>query len=279
MEEVFEVVIDNISKKMEGNINEGDYVIDGLLYCCRCNTKKQTVVNFMGKQKVVNCLCKCKADELKREEEERQQAMMNLRIEKLRVMGFPESEMSKWTFANDDHTNEKITQIAKNYVENFEQMKQRGKGLLFYGTVGTGKSYISACIANALIDKGYPCLMTNFARLVNTISGMYDGKQQYIDNLNKYPLLIIDDLASERDTEYMNEIVQNIIDSRYRSGLPTIITTNLSGEEIKNPVDIRKQRTYSRLLEMCIPIEVKGTDRRREKLKDDYKEFSGLLGL
>lgn len=194
-------------------------------------------------------------------------------------MGFPDSEMEKWSFDKDDLSNEKISTIARKYVDNFDEMKSRGKGLLFYGSVGTGKTFMSACIANALIEKGHPCLVTNFARLCNTISGMFDGKQQYIDGLDKFHLLVIDDLASERDTEYMGEIVQNIIDARYRSGLPLIITTNLTADELKHPAEMRKKRIYSRLFEMCVPIEVKGKDRRKEKIKSDYKDLEELLGL
>ena len=148
-----------------------------------------------------------------------------------------------------------------------------------YGTVGTGKTFAAACIANALIDKGYPCLVTNFTRLINTLSGMYDGKQDYIDGLNRFALLVIDDLATEADTEYRNEIVYNVIDSRYRAGLPMIITTNLTGEEMKKPADVRKQRICSRLFERCIPVEVKGADRRREQLRNDVKAYADLLGL
>ena len=108
---------------------------------------------------------------------------------------------------------------------------------------------------------------------------MYDGKQEYIDGLNQFDLLVIDDLASERDTEYMGEIVQNIIDSRYRSNLPLIITTNLTSDELKHPSTIRKERIYSRLFEMCVPVEVKGSDRRKEKLINNYREFKEMLGI
>lgn len=276
-----EVIFDGINKRVENNtrINEGDYYVDGLLYCGKCNTPKQCRVELFGKIRTPYCICKCRVDEIEAEKKEQERQARLIRVKKLRSMGFPESEMHSWTFANDDNKNAKISKIALNYVENFEEMKKRGKGLLFYGTVGTGKTFSAACIANALIDRGIPCLMTNFARLVNTIHGMYDGKQQYIDGLNRFDLVVIDDLAAERDTEYMNEIVQNIIDCRYRAGLPTIVTTNLSAEEIKNPADVRKQRTYSRLLEMCIPIEVAGKDRRKEKLRHDYNELNDLLGL
>lgn len=280
-ENSFATIIGNLEARAAINIpaNEGDYEVEGLLYCGKCKTPKQCRVEIFGQIRTPMCLCKCEAAKLEQEKEERKRRERNEEIGRMRKMGFPESEMSQWTFAIDDGENQKITRVAMNYVENFEKMRERGKGLLFYGTVGTGKTFYSACIANALIDRGCPCLLTNFARLVNTISGMYDGKQEYIDGLNRFDLLVIDDLAAERDTEYMNEIVQTIIDSRYRAGLPTIITTNLSAEEIKNPADIRKQRTYSRLLEMCIPIEVEGKDRRRAKLKDDYDEMKDLLGL
>lgn len=261
------------------SINEGDYQKDGLLYCGKCDTPKQARVELFGSVRKPLCLCKCEAERRDRETEEFKLQQRLQRIAELRKMGFPEAEMQKWTFEVDDEQNPKLTTVSKKYVDNFKEMLKRGKGLLLFGNVGTGKTFYSACIVNALIDKGYPCLITNFSRLVNTISGMYEGKQEYIDRLNRFDLLVIDDLAAERDTEYMNEIVQTIIDSRYRSGLPTIITTNLTGEEIKNPADIRKQRTYSRLLEMCVPISVEGKDRRREKLKEDYKELNELLGL
>lgn len=281
-DETFAVIFEGIEKRAAAAIKkaEEDYIgEDGLLICGKCHTPKQSRIEIFGSIRTPMCLCKCATEKRDAEAAERKRQEEMLRIEKMRHRGFPESEMRNWNFNADDAQNEKISKVAHNYVDNFKTMLEKGKGLLFFGTVGTGKTFYSACIVNALIDKGYPCLMTNFSRLVNTISGMYEGKQDYLDSLNRYALLVIDDLAAERDTEYMNEIVQNIIDSRYRAGLPTIITTNLTSEEIKNPADIRKQRTYSRLLEMCIPVEVKGNDRRREKLISDYAEFNDLLGL
>ena len=258
---------------------EGDYIVDGLLYCGKCKTKKQTRVNILGRERTPYCLCKCAVEKRDREEAERRRAEFERRIKDMRRVGFPDDEMQNWTFDKDDGANEHITSVARKYVEHFDTMRESGKGLLLYGSVGTGKTFAAACIANALIDKGFPCLVTNFARLINTISGMYDGKQEYIDGLNRFTLLVIDDLASEADTEYRNEIIFNIIDSRYRAGLPLIVTTNLTAQELKNSADIKKQRIYSRLFERCFPVEVKGTDRRREQLKNDFKAYSDLLGL
>ena len=273
--------VDGLEARAKESIKaeQGDYEIDGLLYCHKCNTPKQTRVEFLGVVKTPMCLCKCEVEKREREEAERKRIEFEKKINENRRIAFPESQMQYWTFANDDKSNEKISTVARNYADKFEVMREQAKGLLLFGSVGTGKTYIGACIANALLDRGYPVLMTNFARLSNTLQGMWEGKQEYLDSLNRFPLLIIDDLGAERKSEYMNEIVYHLIDSRYRARLPLIVTTNLSSDELKNPTDITNQRTYSRLLEMCVPIKVEGKDRRREKLKDSFGEIGQLLGL
>ncbi len=101
----------------------------------------------------------------------------------------------------------------------------------------------------------------------------------YIDSLNRYKLLIIDDLGAERKSEYMQELIYNLIDSRYRSGLPMIITTNLSADEIKRPGNMDFARIYDRVLERCLPIAVQGESRRRRAVIDNYSKDMERLGL
>ena len=148
---------------------------------------------------------------------------------------------------------------------------------MFFGPVGTGKTYYATCIANALIDNGFRVYVTNFPRLCNKLFHLQD-KQDAIDDLNTYDLLVIDDLASERKTEYMDELVWNVIDTRYRAKLPIIITTNLTSEELKN-TEISQARIFSRLYEMCTFIPVDGKDRRANTMKQSYNEMKTLLGL
>jgi DNA replication protein DnaC len=151
--------------------------------------------------------------------------------------------------------------------------------LLLYGDVGTGKTFYAACIVNALIDKGYPCLMTNFSRLTNTIAGMWDGKQEYIDSLRMFSLVAIDDLGVERDTEYMNENVTTIIDSLYRAKVPMIITSNYTPKQLTEAGEIRKKRVYDRMLERCHPVKVNGESRRKTMGRNDFAEMNKMLGL
>lgn len=274
--------IDGMEKKAAETIKaeQGDFIgDDGLLYCGKCGTRKQGRYQMPWGEITPMCLCKCAAEARDREEAERKHIEFQRKIKEYRRIGFPESEMQDWTFDNADGSNEKIMSAMKNYVANFGELRQQGKGLLLFGTVGTGKTYAAACIANALIDKGYPVLMTNFARIANTVQGLFEGRQEYYDSLNRFPLLILDDLSAERKTEYMQEIVFNVIDSRYRAGLPLIVTTNLTSEELKHPSDISYQRTFSRLLEMCLPVKVEGKDKRLDKLKADIQPMRDLLGL
>ena len=200
-------------------------------------------------------------------------------LDGMRRTGFPDAEMRKWTFQQDDGGNTKLMSIAHKYVANFDEMRANGTGLLLYGNVGCGKSFAAACIANALIDTGTPCMMTNFTRIINRLQESFAGRQKYIDNLSRFDLLVLDDMAAERNTEYVWEQVMTIIDARYRSGLPVIVTTNLTIGELADPADIRRQRVYSRLKEMCVPIEVAGADRRTRKMERNIMSAKSLLGL
>ena len=257
---------------------DGDFIKDGLLHCGKCGTPKQCRVQLLGKIISPKCLCKCEAERIKQEEEAERQKAFTERIKKYRKMGFPESQMQDWTFENDDRSNEKLSNMAKRYVDNFVEFSKDGKGLLLYGGVGTGKTYIACMIANALIDKGYPVLVTNFARVLSTLQSTFD-KQEYLDSLNQFRLLVIDDLGVERDTSYAKELVYQIVDSRYRSGLPMIITTNLTMQELATESNIADKRVYDRIIERCFPVEVTGESRRMKKLINSFDDMKNKLGI
>jgi len=260
-------------------IKEGDYIGEnGLWYCGLCNTPKQTEITVMGEVYRPFCTCDCEKQKNEAEEEERKQREFADKVKVLRQSGFPDKEMQQWTFANDDMENEQITKAMKRYVDNFPELRKQGKGLLLYGSIGRGKTYAACEVANALIDKGYSVLVTNFSRVLNTLQSTFE-KQEYIDSLNEYSLLVIDDLGIERSTEFAKEQVYNVIDSRYRAGKPMIITTNLSIENIKNPADIENGRIYDRIIERCFPIEFNGTNRRHKAVRETYGDMKDLLGL
>lgn len=276
-------IIDTINARAARQYSEreGDYRNeDGLLMCGTCHTQKECVLTKRdGTTRTVHCACECSVAQNRREAEEKRKRDRMQYLDGMRRTGFPDAEMREWTFDKSDHTDPKNENIARKYVANFDAMREQGTGLLLCGPVGTGKSFLAACIANELIGQGTPCLMTNFSRLISRISEKFGGDQKYLDNLNRFDLLIIDDLGAERDTEFTWEKVMNVIDARYRAGLPLIITTNLMSQELYAPSDIRRQRVFSRLKEMCICLEVNGADRRGKRMQDKLVTAKSLLGL
>lgn len=276
-------IIDTIGARAARQYSEaeGDYHNeDGLLMCGNCHTQKECVLHKSdGTTRTVRCACECSVARNTKEAEEKRKRDRMQYLDSMRRTGFPDAEMRKWTFTESDHADPKTENVARKYAANFNAMREKGIGLLLCGTVGTGKSFLAASIANALIDQGTPCLMTNFSRIISRISEKFGGDQKYLDDLNRFDLLIIDDLGAERDTEFIWEKVMDVIDARYRAGLPLIITTNLSMRQLSDQSDIRRQRVYSRLREMCVFLEVQGADRRGKKMQDKMADAKSLLGL
>ena len=87
----------------------------------------------------------------------------------------------------------------------------------------------------------------------------------------------IDDFGMERGTEYGLEQVYNVIDSRYRSRKPLIVTTNLTLDSLQNPLDTAHARIYDRLLEMCAPILFTGENFRRETAQAKLNRLKELM--
>ncbi len=274
-------IIEGLAKAAEKHHKPqgGDYIKDGLLYCGKCHTPKQCEVEFGGRIVKPYCMCRCEVEEEERRKEDERKREKTQRVDRMRRTGFSDSEMREWTFANDDGKDAKTMGAMKRYVEKFSEMLENGTGLMLYGNVGSGKSFAAACIANALIESGTPCLMTNFQRIVNKLSSGFSGKQEYIDSLQKFDLLIIDDFATERRTEYMTEQVTAVIDARYRSKLPLIVTTNINPRDLMSADGIGEQRIYSRIMDMCVPVAFNGQDRRRSDYAKKTAAAKELLGL
>lgn len=236
---------------------------DGLLYCGKCRTPKQF---RMDKPPMEGHLfphrCQCEQERFDKEEAERNRQKHLQTVEELQHRCFTDLAMREWTFANDNGQTPQM-EYARTYVAEWESMKERNIGYLLWGKCDSGKSYLAGCIANALMEQEIPVRMTNFAAVLNDLSATFDGKNEYISRLCRFPLLILDDLGMERGTEYGLEQVYNVIDSRYRSHKPLIVTTNLTLEELQKPQDTAHARIYSRVIEMCVPVLCTGRQNRK----------------
>ena len=199
------------------------------------------------------------------------------RVVRNKEICFEEKEMEGFEFRNVDGDSG-VIRIAEEYVTNWQKMKQNHMGYLFLGSVGTGKSYLPACIANALLEQEVTVKMTNFNTILNDLF-VAEDKTGYIRSLNGYELLIIDDLGVERNSEYALENIFSVIDWRYRSGRPLITTTNLTLAQLKQETKIEKKRIYDRILERCIPVKIDGASRREAMANDNMQTMKSILKI
>ena len=261
-------------------LREDEYLgEDSLVYCSKCRTARQKRIEVSGRRIEPRCMCACQTAAYEQMEQDRKHREFLDRVEKTRNVGLTDPVLRKHTFENDLGYNPKQMEMAKRFVQHWDEFKKDSMGLLLWGPVGTGKSFIAGCIANGLLDQGVPVMMTNFARLLNRLTDMYaSDRNDYIDSFNSFPLLIIDDLGVERNSEFAREQVFSVIDSRYRSQLPMIVTTNLTPKEMKNPSDLSRARIYDRVLERCTPIRVDNQNIRERNKADNLKKSKQLLG-
>ena len=241
---------------------------DDLLYCSYCHTPRQAKISFPGKEMVADVLCQCQKQRRDQEITERKQRELMDFVTGMRANSLQNANLKEYTFANDLGYTPELA-LAKRYVAQWDSMKQQNMGLLLWGGVGTGKSFFAGCIANALLAQGVPVLMTNFAKILGAVTGMFGmERQHFLSSLNTYSLLILDDLGAERSSEYALEQLFQAVDSRYQSRKPMIVTTNLTLEELKHPSDLAHERIYDRLLERCVPVKMNGKNIRTVHAKE-----------
>lgn len=257
----------------------------GLLRCGKCGGFKERMVEVPtslrpnGRIKVKNP-CPCQEERERLEEEDRRRRKFLDRMEELRRDGISDPLYLGYTFEQDDGKNPQFTKVCRRYVERWEEMRRENTGILFYGNVGTGKTFLAACIANALMGRLISAGITNLPRILNLMqSSRFEDRQRVIDNLQKYSLLVIDDLGVERDTSYSIETVFHIMDARARAGKPLIVTTNLSMNDLEHPRDLSYQRIFDRVLGLCpIRLNFTGTSRRTEEAMQKRRRAKEILG-
>lgn len=225
------------------NFNQGDYFRDGLLYCGICNTRKQTPITLNGKRYRVSCACRHESEawNVRNDEKSRRASTKATRI----------------SFDEDDGSNPSVGTVRM-YADGFEHIAKDGGGLILYGATGSGKTWACECLMNDLISRGISVLMRNVPEMVQKA----DIEGRWIDQVIACKLLILDDLGAERDTKYAQEIVYEAINSRYSRGKPTVVTTNMTYEQMLNCEDVTSQRIYGRLIERSTPVDFGNVNRR-----------------
>ncbi|MEG0671802.1 ATP-binding protein [Clostridium sp.] len=138
---------------------------------------------------------------------------------------------------------EKNLSTAMNFIRNFNDSDEN---LLFYGTAGTGKTYLSQCVAKELLDKGILVVYRTCDDLMKDLKEIKFNNNHTLENLIvNCDLLIIDDLGTEQMTDFTRTEFFNILNKKLIKKKKMLISTNLSLEDLlKNYYD----RITSRLL-------------------------------
>lgn len=162
----------------------------------------------------------------------------------------------EWTLYGDSNPEaENGRKMANAFVLNFQKFRQAGKGLYIHSnTKGTGKTYLSYCLANEVIARydvnvKFTSVLEYLDLTKKGYSSMADKEEK--DGIIKATVLILDDIGVEVSREWVNTTLYQLINYRYANKLVTIITSNYPVEQLK--VD---DRIKDRINAMCLPLHI-----------------------
>lgn len=248
-----------------------EYIKDNLIYCKNCDTPRMC----MGFNRMVRCICKCQAEKRDREQELERQREKQRIVDKIKRTSLLGDKYKDVSFNNTDTSNEdfkKIFNRCKKYCEVAEQILDRGIGIYLFGNKGTGKSRLTACMANELMDNYYTVLYTNFSEISKYIRGTFnksnETEYEFLERLSSIDFLFIDDFGTELVTKndqdlWLQEKVFEVINKRYNNNKPIIFTSNYSLRQLIEERGLA-DKTIDRINEMCEVMKLEGDSYRRK---------------
>lgn len=184
----------------------------------------------------------------------------------------------------ENDTEKRFYKYFKKYVDIFEDIKNEGMGFVMMGNSGTGKTFAANCIINALRDKNNAVFSFTLSAYLNGIKKGYandgdltDIETKLLRNVRNADLVVIDDIGSEKITEWAQEKVFNLFDEIYRFKVPIIITSNMNGDELSKHLNINGySKVVDRLLERCKGLVFNWESKRKnigqQKWNDIFKD-------
>ena len=244
-----------------------DFEKDGILHCGKCGEPKQAWIDWFPdengnrEKRLVRIMCRCDMEQEALEKDRIAQTDFDDAMRKVRLALHTQRDDVRWRFDQDSEPGNPIARTCRKYVQEWDAMKKDNMGILFYGSKGSGKTFYASCIYNALKEKRVLVGFTSAPNLMNILS-QWD-KTEIFEALKRAHLLVIDDLGAERGSDYSSEQIYAVIDARYKTGKPTIVTTNIDFEDMKRDENMMRSRIYDRVIEMCpIAIPMTGQSRR-----------------
>jgi DNA replication protein DnaC len=196
------------------------------------------------------------------------------RVEILRERSGLSKRMKGYTLDNFDHYVSPTATRARirvdEYLKNWEENRESGRGLYFCGGVGTGKTHLAVAVMNELmVRKRVPSLFVTVPEFLDNLREAYmiPGRDldEWMETVKNADLLALDDLGSERPTEWVRERLFVIVNHRYREALPTLFTSNIGPKDLASQLG---ERTASRIIAMCDWISLEGEDYREAIVRE-----------
>ena len=184
------------------------------------------------------------------------------KVERIKAESNISKRFATRTFENFDVSeNEKAYKACKMYVD-AEIYNTEKNGLIICGSYGTGKTHLAAAIANSLMDEGVSVLFNTYGGHLEHLKAEYnsDKPKDYLGLMCDVELLVLDDVGKEKQSEWSESVMFEVINSRYEKMKPIIVTSNYSSTDLENYFG---KACYSRLIEMCHGIVTQGRDYRR----------------
>ena len=274
--------------------------------CSRCRDKKYVFINQKGKVQVEACTCfECKVCEgSRRIFEETSEGISKIRececnslfkrISLFNQAGIPgkfvHEDFSSFSVDPPQHRTQKNAFLSsKNFIDDYVDRKgQYSQGLIYMGAPGLGKTHLVVSVIKELVmQHGVECKFVDFFELLRDIRHGYGediSEKDFIDPYVGVKVLVIDELAKGRNTDWELTILDHFISTRYNDDdKVTLVTTNFS-DKLDSSVALNSRnnkqsisnaysrftieekvgaRIYSRLMEMCKKVNLEGTDYRR----------------
>ena len=263
---------------------------DGLPHCKNCKSARVFVAP--DKSFIARCLCKCETEAQKRKEEEERRQRVLEEFNNRRNLSMIGNRYRNVRFADATITdsNRTVYQKCQAYVENAKAMRENNIGLYIYGDNSSGKTYLTACVCNELLWRGYRCVYTNLATILNEIRRSYDGQGmgecELIDRLQAYDFAFIDDLGKEfigrefnaATAKWSEEKLFEIINARYNAQKPTIFSSNYEIAELASILNLDKA-IIERINEMATRVLKLNGDDFRTSTRSDKSELAKRLGI
>ncbi len=151
---------------------------------------------------------------------------------------------------------------ARRYAKNYPSSAAGGRGLLFYGPVGTGKTHLAASICNVLVEQGFDVMWANTPQFISRLKRSFDtgvNEATVMEAHIRAGLLVLDDIGSEKPTEWVESRLYEVINSRLEREAPIIFTSNCQAGAL---TDRLGQRVVSRIRGMCQALQLIAPDFR-----------------